>query len=288
MKKTVLITGTNSGIGKEAAIQLLQNGCHVIACCRNKEKAEKVIEEIKKESNSNDIRLIIMDMSSLKSIKVASESILKEYSNIDVLIHNAADFDISRKNIEYSEDGIEKVFATNHLGPVYLTDILLPIIPKTNNSRIITVASQGLMMHPFLKINFDDIEFKNSKYSVEKAYYQSKLAQIMYTYWLSEKLKEQNICVNSVWVTNVKIDISRYPNLTDFQKKLYNMKSKFSITASEMAKTYVAIALSDSFKDITGKVVDKDLKFINTNSYSKNKENIDRLMNLTYQYLKNI
>lgn len=160
MKKTVLITGANSGIGKEATIQLLQNGCHVIACCRNKEK-------------------------------------------------------------------------------------------------------------------------------VEKAYYQSKLAQIMYTYWLSEKLKEQNICVNSVWVTNVKIDISRYPNLTDFQKKLYNMKSKFSIAASEMAKTYVAIALSDSFKDITGKVVDKDLKFINTNSYSKNKENIDRLMNLTYQYLKN-
>jgi len=75
-------------------------------------------------------------------------------------------------------------------------------------------------MHPFLKINFDDIEFKNSKYSVEKAYYQSKLAQIMYTYWLADKLKPYNINVNSVWVTNVKIDISRYPGLSDFQKKI--------------------------------------------------------------------
>lgn len=286
MKKTVLITGANSGIGKEATIQLLKNGCHLIACCRNKEKAEKTIEEIKQKSNSNDIRLIIMDMSSLKSIKNAVELILKEYSNIDVLIHNAADFDISRKTIEYSEDGIEKVFATNHLGPVYLTDLLLPIIPKNNNSRIITVASKGLIMHPFLKINFDDIEFKNSKYSVEKAYYQSKLAQIMYTYWLADKLKPYNINVNSVWVTNVKIDISRYPGLSDFQKKLYNMKSKFSISPNDMAKVYVEIALSDSFANINGKVVDKNLNFVNTKSYSKNNENIEKLMQITYKYLK--
>ncbi|MDZ7836004.1 MAG: hypothetical protein U5K84_12450 [Alkalibacterium sp.] len=92
------------------------------------------------------------------------------------------------------------------------------------------VASQGLMMHPFLKVDLEDPEFRDRKYSVAKAYHQSKLAQVMYTYWLAEQLEGTGITANCIRVTNVKIDIERYPDISDTMKKMYSVKSRFSIS----------------------------------------------------------
>ena len=88
----------------------------------------------------------------------------------------------------------------------------------------------GLIVFPFLKINIEDPEFKNRKFSIQKECYQSKLAQVMYTYWLAEQLKDTKITVNSIIVTNVKIDISRYHGVSKLKRSLYSMKSKFSIS----------------------------------------------------------
>jgi len=158
--------------------------------------------------------MLLIDMSSRTSIKNAVNMFKLKHNVLDVLIHNAADFDISRKSPIYSEDKVETVWATNHIGPVLLTELLINEIKQSEQGRIIIVASQGLMLHPFLKVNIHDPEFREGNYSVEKAYYQSKLAQVMYTYWLAEKLKDTKITVNCIRVTNVKIDIKRYPNLT--------------------------------------------------------------------------
>ena len=285
-EKICLITGGNSGIGKAAAIQLAKNHCKVIIACRNFERGKIAVEEIKSQSNSSNVELLCIDMSSQNSIRDGVEIFIKSFNRLDVLIHNAADFDLSRKSPVYSTENIETVWATNHIGPVLMTDLLLPLMKKNENGRIITVASQGLMLHPLLKINLQNPEFRGQKYSVEKAYYQSKLAQVMYTYWLSDKLTQDQITVNCIRVTNVKIDISRYPNLSQFLKYLYSIKSKFSITPDEMAKVYSALALDDNYKLVTGKYFDEKLKMVKSSAYSYDKKNIGQLMKKTYEFIK--
>lgn len=284
--KTIFITGGNAGIGKHAAIQLVRAGHHVIIGCRNQERGEAALAEIKEIANSEKIELQLIDLSSQASIKNAAEGLTKKLQQLDVLIHNAADFDIARKQPVQSIDGIETIWATNHIGPILLTNLLLPLLKKSAQGRILTVASKGLIMYPKLKVDLIDPEFKNRKFSVPKAYYQSKLAQVMYTYWLAEELKETSISVNCIRVTNVKIDLNRYPNISGFMKFLYSIKSKFSLSPQEMAKTYTYMATSDNVKEISGKYFDEKNEIVSSSTYSRDEENCLALMELSKGYLK--
>jgi NAD(P)-dependent dehydrogenase (short-subunit alcohol dehydrogenase family) len=283
---TCLITGGNSGIGKAAAIQLAQNNNTVIIACRDKERGAAAVDEIQAAAHAGEVSMLHLDMSSQKSIRDAVALFSGSFKKLDVLIHNAADFDISRKKPVYSTEGIETVWATNHVGPVLLTDLLLPLIKAGNSGRIITIASKGLLLHPFLTINLENPEFRNQHYSVEKAYYQSKLAQVMYTYRLSDVLSGEHITVNCIRVTNVKIDIARYPALSNFKKLLYTVKSNFSITPDEMAKAYTALALDNKFNGITGHYFDEKLNNVASSAYSRREEHIRQLMKRTYDFIK--
>lgn len=283
-KKNCLITGGNSGIGKQAAIQLAEKGFNVFIGVRNLKRGEIALTEIKEKSKQNDIELLLIDMSSKESIAKASEELHQKITKLDVLIHNAADFDISRKVAEKTVDGIETIWATNHIGPILLTNIVMDLIKNSEQGRIITIASQGLVMHPNLTVDLEDPEFKTRKFNVSKAYYQSKLAQVMYTYWLAEELKDTNITVNSVRVTNVKIDTTRYPDISSFMKFLYSIKSRFSISPQNMAKTYTYVASSSELKKITGKYFNEKNSTVASSKYSTQKENIDAVMELSLQY----
>ena len=283
--KTCLITGGNSGIGKAAAIQIASKGCRVIIACRNEERGISAVNEIRSVSGNADVEMILLDLSSKASIHEASKQIQQKNLNLDVLIHNAADFDISRKAAVFSEDGIEKIWATNHIGPVLLTNLLMEKIKAGKNGRILTIASKGLMMYPKLKIDFEDPEFRRRKFTVAKAYYQSKLAQVMYTYWLADNLKESNISVNCIRVTNVKIDIGRYPDLSKGSKIAYALKSRFSISPEKMAEVYSFLACEENLQSVTGKYFDENRKLVRSSEYSMRKENMDQLMELTSSYL---
>jgi len=286
IKKTCLITGGNSGIGKQAAIQLAATGFHVIIGVRNLKRGEVALAEIREKLGKSDIELLQIDMSSKKSIINASQELKNRLERLDVLIHNAADFDIARKQPEKSDDGIETIWATNHIGPVLLTDSVMDLIKNSEQGRIITIASQGLLMHPKLTVDLKDPEFGNRKFSVPNAYYQSKLAQVMYTYWLSDKLKNTAITVNCIRVTNVKVDTSRYPNIPGFMKFLYSIKSRFSISPEDMAKTYTYLATSSDINTTTGKYFNEKNKTVTSSPYSMKKENIDAVMGLTLKYIE--
>lgn len=286
MKKTCLITGGNSGIGKQAAIQLAQKGFHVIIGVRDSERGMKALSEIKQVSQQSDIELIQVDMSSKKSILDASDELKRRIKQLDVLIHNAAEFDISRKQPEKSADGIERIWATNHIGPVLLTKSVLELINNSVQGRIITIASKGLIMYPKLKVDLKDPEFVNRRFSVADAYYQSKLAQVMYTYWLSGQLKDTGVTVNCIRVTNVKIDPGRYPDISGFMRFMYSIKSKFSISPGEMAETYTYLASSPDMEKITGKCFNEKNKVVLTSPYSVKKENIDAVVALTLKYIE--
>jgi len=281
-----LITGANSGIGKAAAIQLAQLGFYVLIGSRNKERGLSAVNDIKDKSKSDLVELIEIDMSLKASILTATKQINDRFKKLDVLIHNAADFDLSRKKPILTNEGIETIWATNHIGPIFLTIQLMDLIKKSEQGRIITVASQGLMLHPRLTIDLKDPEYKARNFSVSKAYYQSKLAQVMYTYWLAENLSDTLITVNCIRVTNVKIDIKRYPNLSGLMKFMYSIKSLFSISPDEMAKTYMYLATSPDLNRTTGKYFNKKNKIVNSSAYSKDEKNIEELMNLTMKYLE--
>jgi len=283
-KKVILITGGNSGIGKAAAIQLAALGHQVIIGCRNLERAQKALSEIKALSKNETVVLIQVDLSSKDSIDAAAKMFTEQFDRLDVLIHNAADFNITQKVRKESIDGIETIWATNHLGPVRLTNALLDSLKASPQGRIISISSKGLIAHPFMKVDMLDPEFKERKFSVSRAYYQSKLAQEMYTIWLTGQLKKTNITANCIRVTNVKIDMDRYPNVSSFMKFMYRFKSRFSISPEQMAETYVFLSVDESLASISGKCFDEKNRMIKTGSYGTNMENIEAVMELTRQY----
>jgi len=283
--KICLITGANSGIGKAAAIQLAEAGFYVLVGARNETRGLDAVREIKATSKSDLVELIQIDLSLKASIRHATDQIKKKFDRLDVLIHNAADFDLTRKKPIKTGEGVETIWATNHIGPVYLTEHLMKLIKNSEQGRIITVASQGLVLHPWLKVDLNDPEYDKHSFKVSKAYYQSKLAQVMYTYWLAKELSTTAITVNCIRVTNVKIDINRYLHLSGFMRFLYSIKSKFSISPEEMAKTYAYLASSEAVKTTTGKYFNEKNAIVDSSSYSKNDENIAALMKLTKKYL---
>ena len=203
--KTCFITGGNSGIGKAGALQLAEKEFRVVVGCRDRKRSEAALADIRGASPKGVGELVIVDMASQDSISRAAGEFRSLYSSLDVPIHNAADFDPTRKEPVKSPDGIETVWVTNHLGPVLLTRLLMPALEQSDQARIITVASQGLMLHPGLRVNLGDPKFERRPFSVAQAYYQSKLAQAMYTYHLPRELRETGITVHCVRVTNVKI-----------------------------------------------------------------------------------
>lgn len=281
-----LITGANSGIGKAAAIQIAQEGYHVILACRNQSRGEAALKEVREISKSNSVELMIVDMSLQSSIQDLARTYLAKYDTLDMLIHNAAAFDISEKKPIFTEEGIETIWATNHIGPVLLTELLLEPLKHSSQGRVITIASKGLVSFPFLKVNLEDPEFRHRSFSVVKAYYQAKLAQVMYTYWLARKLENTQITVNCIRVTNVKLDISRYPNISRIAKFMYSIKSKFSLSPEEMAETYTYLATSDEVDEITGKYFDEKNHYVSSSKYSYDSDNIKKVMDLTMKYLK--
>lgn len=285
-QKVIVITGANSGIGKAAAVQLARDGHRVVMACRNPQKGEAALQEVRQASGSDKVVLMIVDMSLQASIRALAQDFLEKYDHLDVLIHNAAIFDISQKKAAFTAEGVESVWATNHIGPVLLTDLLLDALKRSPAGRILTVASKGLLAKPFLKVNLDDPELKEAKFSVEKAYYQSKLAQIIYTRWLAERLSGDGISVNCIRVPAVQVDISKYGNLPAFMRKAYEMKSRAALSPEEMAEVYAYLATDETLDGVTGKYFDEKKQAVSFPGYAEKSENIQAVMELTQRYLQ--
>jgi len=190
--KIVLITGANSGIGKETTRALAKKGATIIMACRNLEKAEPVCEMIQTESKNPNIEVMKLDLASLKLVRNFTQEFSARYQKLNVLINNAGIFCMKR---EETEEGFEKTIGVNHLGHFLLTYELLPILEKTPEARIINVGSDA---HFSGDLDLDDLHFKRRKYSGFKAYASSRLATVFFAQELAERLKEKDITVNSL------------------------------------------------------------------------------------------
>lgn len=267
--KNIIVTGANSGIGKAASIQLAKLGATVIMACRSMERGEKALNEVRDISKSEQVFLMQVDMSSQRSIRSFTETYKAKFSKLDVLIHNAANFDHTLKSPVITEDHVEIVFATNHVGVVLLTHQLLDLLKQSAPSRIITVASKGLMTYPFLDIEFDNLNGER-KFNLQHAYYHAKLAQVMFTYDLADQLKGTGVTVNCVRVTNVAIPDDRLTHLPPWLRKIYNLKRKMSISPDCQAETYVYLAADPELEKVSGGYWDENNKQVKSSKNSYN------------------
>jgi NAD(P)-dependent dehydrogenase (short-subunit alcohol dehydrogenase family) len=188
-EQTIIVTGSTDGIGKLTALQLAKLKASVIVHGRNEKKVTNVVGEIISKTGNKKVKGFTADFSSLNEIRNFANQLKKEYQEVDVLINNAG---VGFADGRYSKDGYELRFAVNYLAPFLLTNLLLPELKNASPSRIVNVSSVGQV-----SLNFDDIMFEK-KFDAVDAYRQSKLALIMFTIDLAEKLKDDNITVNSL------------------------------------------------------------------------------------------
>ena len=185
--KTYLITGANSGTGFEAARILLSKGAEVIMLNRNIQKSEAAVNALKRSVGSDaNVRCIQLDLSSMDSVRQASENILNEVPSIDALMCNAAIAQVPKQEI--TTDGFESHLGVNHYGHFLLCGLLLDRI-EASLGRIVVVGSEGYNMG-LKTIQFDDMNW-DGNYNPMNTYCHSKLAQMMFAYQLQDKLKAQ-------------------------------------------------------------------------------------------------
>ena len=190
MGKTSVITGANSGIGKQTALALARRGAHVILVCRNRQRGEAALGEIQRETGSSKLDLLIADLSSLESVRALASGIQRNYPRLDVLINNAGAAVPERT---LSSDGIEMTLAGNYLGAALLTLLLLDLLKASAPSRIVNVSSQAQRS---ARLDLNDLEFEQRKYSGFAAYGQSKLLLNAFTIELARRLKTTGVTVN--------------------------------------------------------------------------------------------
>lgn len=255
--KVCIVTGANAGIGQRVALGLAQMRARVVMACRNLDRAIPVRDAIRRESGNTHVEVAQVDLSSQASIRAMVFAFLQDYDRLDLLINNAANFDQSIKKPVLTEDGIETIFATNHLGPFLMTNLLLDRLKASSPARVLNVASKGLLSLPFLTIDFDNLNGEK-KYSPTHAYYQSKLAQLMFTYELAKRLQGSQVVVNCIRVTNVRLDEDRLENLPGWMRSVYKLKARLAISPERMAETYLSLAALPEFSTVSGEYYDEN------------------------------
>ena len=187
--RVAIVTGSNSGIGLEAARVLAGKGATVVIAVRSLKKGKAAAEKIDAEFENADLHVLELDLASLDSVRNFAESFTKEYSRLDLLINNAG---VMIPPYSKTKDGFELQFGTNHLGHFALTGRLLDLLVKTKDSRIVNVSGSA---HRYGNLDFEDLDWKKRKYKPWSAYGDSKIANLYFTSELDRKLKANNLSI---------------------------------------------------------------------------------------------
>ena len=245
--KTVIITGANTGIGKETAIDLAKRNAKVIIACRNVERGEKAERDVRSLSKNENVHFKLLDLASFSSIRKFCSEVLAEEPRLDILINNAG---IMRCPYWKTEDGFEMQFGVNHLGHFLLTNLLLDRIKEAPAGRIVVVSSLG---HRRAKeINFDDINSTQS-YDRKLAYFQSKLANNLFTIALHRRLAGTNVIVNCLHPGIIYTELGRYLNIPLWMKILLAPVALLIVkTPWQGAQTNIYCAVDKELDGVSG------------------------------------
>ena len=271
--KTILITGATNGIGKAAAVKFAKSAKSIAFTYRNEELAEDLKNEMQKINPNLSINSFFCDFSVQGSIRECADKIKNDLKAIDLLINNAGVV-----NTEYSEtiDGIENTFAVNHLGYFLFTNLLLDLVKKESESRIINVSSAA---HHFVKgMQWDDINYKDDFKMGLKAYGQSKLGNILFTKQLAKKLQKDGVTVNAIHPGGVNTSLGNQNNSL-LGRVLKIILKPFFRSPLKGANTIIYLAEIDGLS-ITGAYW-VDGRVAKTSHYSKNEAEAEKLWRLS-------
>jgi retinol dehydrogenase 12 len=264
--KTVLVTGATNGIGLVTARELSRMGALVTIVSRNTKKCAAVAGSIFTET-CNGVEFIAADLSTLDGIWQAAENFKKTHNHLHVLVNNAGGFFINRI---VTSDGYEKTLALNHLNYFLLTLLLLDLLKGSTPARVVNVASGS---HIGAKIDFDDLHGEN-RYGGFRAYGQSKLANLLFTYELARQLVKTNITVNALHPGYVDTGI---PLSSGFPGKIAKQFARFFAEKPEVgALTSIYLATSTEIEGVTGKYF-IDCKQVNSSPESYDQSNAEKL-----------
>jgi NAD(P)-dependent dehydrogenase (short-subunit alcohol dehydrogenase family) len=242
--RVCMVTGATSGIGLETVRGLAAQGAVVVAVGRNPEKGSAVVSQIQKTTGNPSVDLMLADLSVQAQVRHLAEEFKKRYSRLDVLVNNAGAIFLKR---QLSADGIEMTFALNHLSYFLLTHLLLDTIKESAPARIVNVSSN---MQKSARIDFDDLEGVR-EYGSFKAYGQSKLCILLFTYGLARRLEGTQVTVNAVHPGVVGTNIGGNNGwLGRLFVPLYQL---FGKSPSKGAETSLYVASSPELAGVTGK-----------------------------------
>jgi len=245
--KVCLVTGANSGIGKETAVALAAMGADVVMTSRDRAKGEAALADARARSASERIELMLADFASMRSIREFAAEFIAGHPRLHVLVNNAGAFNMRRG---VTADGFETTFGVNHLGYFLVTDLLLDTLKASTPARIVSVSSDA---HVGARINFDDLQ--SERYNGMRAYGQSKLANVLFTYELARRLEGTGVTANALHPGVVITGFGRNNAgpfgflFTAFQ----TLGRPFLLTAAQGAETSIHLASSPEVEGVTGR-----------------------------------
>jgi len=252
--KVVLITGGTSGIGRAAATALAAMGAEVVVSGRSRERGESAVEEIRDTSGNEKVSLMLADLAVQAEVRGLAEEFRDRYDRLDVLVNNAG---IIQSKRTQTPDGIELTLAVNHLAPFLLTNLLLDLLKESAPSRIVTVSSEA---RRGAQIDFDDLQSER-RYRAFKVYGMTKLANILFTYELAERLERTGVVANCLHPGGVNTNFGN--NNRSFGTLIFRAFKPFMRTPEQGADTVVYLAVSPEAGKMTGRYL-TDRKVVST------------------------
>jgi retinol dehydrogenase 14 len=241
--KVALVTGGTSGIGKATAMALSAMGADVVVVGRDRERGERAAAEIRAQTGGR-VDLALADLSSQAEVRALAEEFKRRYDRLDVLVNNAGLVQSTRTE---TVDGLESTFAINHLAPFLLTNLLLDMLKQSAPSRVVTVSSEA---ERWGNIDFDDLQSKK-KYRGFPVYGMTKLANIMFTYELAERLKGTGVAATCMHpgAVNTRFGTNNRGPMTI----LFRAFKPFMRTPEQGADTVIWLAASPDVEGVSGR-----------------------------------
>jgi retinol dehydrogenase 12 len=247
--KIAVVTGGNSGIGKETATELAGMGAQVVIAARNPAKAAAAVKEVKDRTNCGDrITALPLDLTSFASVRAFAASFASMYDRCDILVNNAG---LLLRKRATTEDGHEVQFQTNHLGPFLLTNLLHERLAASASARIVNVSSEGHRMGG-RGLDFDDLDWQHRRYSGFRVYCTTKLMNVLFTRQLAARWYDDKITANAVHPGFVRSNFGREGDYGTLGRVVMPIAAPLAISVAKGAKTPVWLASSPDVEGVTG------------------------------------
>ena len=242
-----MVTGATRGIGKETALAFARMNATVVMTARDQTRGEAAVADVIKRSGNQHVELLMLDLADLASIRVGATTLLAEHDRIHILVNNAGTTTRDRRE---TADGFELTFGTNHLGHFLFTNLLLDRIKESAPARIVNVSS-GAHRWPGAGLDFDDLQATHG-YRGGRAYGRSKLANILFTIELADRLRGTGVTANAVHPGLVATNFGGAEEMTGAAGLAMRAVRPMMRTATEGADTSIYVATAPELEGVTG------------------------------------